>query len=54
MPVIYLRLRDARAKGAKVLNVLPVPNALPEVGALGRGAAGPVFLHVGTTFVEPT
>jgi hypothetical protein len=24
------------------------------VGLLGRGAAGPVFLHVGTTFVEPT
>src|SRR5882757_8832355 len=23
-------------------------------GALGRGAAGPVFLHVGTAFVEPT
>jgi hypothetical protein len=22
--------------------------------ALGRGAAGPVFLHVGTIFVEPT
>jgi hypothetical protein len=30
------------------------PNALRKVGALGRGAAGPVFLHVGTTFVEPT
>jgi hypothetical protein len=30
------------------------PKALPTVGALGRGAAGPVFLHVGTTFVEPT
>jgi len=24
------------------------------VGLLGRAAAGPVFLHVGTTFVEPT
>ena len=24
------------------------------MGLLGRGAAGPVFLHVGTTFVEPT
>ena len=27
---------------------------LPMVGTLGRGAAGPVFLHVGTTFDEPT
>ena len=27
---------------------------LPTVGTLGRGAAGPVFLHVGTTFDEPT
>lgn len=27
---------------------------LPTAGALGRGAAGPVFLHVGTAFVEPT
>ena len=25
-----------------------------KVGLLGSGAAGPVFLHVGTTFVEPT
>ena|SRR5258706_1047766 len=25
-----------------------------KVGLLGKGAAGPVFLHVGTTFVEPT
>ena len=24
------------------------------MGLLGRAAAGPVFLHVGTTFVEPT
>jgi hypothetical protein len=24
------------------------------VGLLGRAAPGPVFLHVGTTFVEPT
>jgi hypothetical protein len=28
--------------------------ALPALGALGRGAAGPLFLHVGTAFVEPT
>src|SRR6266850_6028712 len=35
--------------GAKVL-----PKPLPAAGTLGRGAAGPVFLHVGTTFVEPT
>src|SRR5882757_10221668 len=25
-----------------------------KVGLLGRAAAGPVLLHVGTTFVEPT
>ena len=25
-----------------------------KLGLLGRGAAGPVFLHAGTTFVEPT
>jgi len=30
------------------------PKLLPTVGALGGGAAGPVFLHVGTAFVEPT
>ena len=24
------------------------------MGLLGRATAGPVFLHVGTTFVEPT
>jgi hypothetical protein len=35
--------------GAKVL-----PKPLPTVGTLGSGAAGPVFRHVGTTFVEPT
>src|SRR5882757_11251472 len=35
--------------GAKVF-----PKALPTVGTLGSGAAGPVFRHVGTTFVEPT
>src|SRR4030081_2080145 len=45
----YLRTPDGTRTGAKVL-----PKALPTVGALGRGAAGPVFLHVGTTFVEPT
>jgi hypothetical protein len=45
----YLRTPDGTRIGAKVL-----PKALPTVGALGRGAAGPVFLHVGTTFVEPT
>jgi hypothetical protein len=45
----YLRTPNARFVGAKVF-----PNALRKVGALGRGAAGPVFLHVGTTFVEPT
>ncbi len=30
------------------------PEAFPTVGALSEGAAGPVFLHVGTAFVEPT
>lgn len=30
------------------------PKLLPIVGLLGIGAAGPVFLQVGTTFVEPT
>src|ERR1700738_4389990 len=45
----YLRTPDGTRIGAKVL-----PKALPPVGALGKGAAGPVFLHVGTTFVEPT
>jgi hypothetical protein len=30
------------------------PSELPIVGALGGGAAGPVFRQVGTTFVEPT
>ncbi len=45
----YLRTPDGTRIGAKVL-----PKALPTVGALGRGAAGPVFPHVGTTFVEPT
>ncbi len=29
-------------------------NGEKTVGALGRGAAGPVFLHVGTAVVEPT
>jgi len=31
-----------------------LPKASPTAGTLGRGAAGPVFRHVGTTFVEPT
>jgi hypothetical protein len=41
--------RARPAIGAKVL-----PKVLPTAGTLGRGAAGPVFLHVGTTVVEPT
>jgi hypothetical protein len=48
----YLRAPDARigaGMGAKEF-----PNALPAVGTLGRGAAGPVFLHVRGTFVVPT
>src|SRR6202023_1093589 len=31
-----------------------LPKALWTVGARGKGAAGPVFLHVGTASVEPT
>src|ERR1700730_3757059 len=38
-----------RTPGAKVL-----PKALWTVGARGKGAAGPVFRHVGTASVEPT
>jgi len=38
-----------RTLGAK----LP-PKASWTVGARGKGAAGPVFLHVGTASVEPT
>jgi hypothetical protein len=38
-----------RTPGAKVL-----PIALSTLGARGKGAAGPVFLHVGTASVEPT
>ena len=49
----YLRTLDGTGAGAKVLPK-ELPTELPTVGALGRGAAGPVFLHVGTTFVEPT
>jgi hypothetical protein len=50
----FFHLRDPDARtgartGAKVL-----PNALPTVGLVGIGAAGPVFCHVGTTFVVPT
>ena len=53
----YLRTPDApiveAALGARIgAKVLPKP--LPTAGTLGRGAAGPVFRHVGTTFVEPT
>src|SRR5216684_5000057 len=53
----YLRTPDApiveAAPGTPIgAKVLPKP--LPTAGTLGRGAAGPVFRHVGTTFVEPT
>src|SRR5258708_13488930 len=48
----YLRAPDARigaGMGAKEF-----PNALPAVGTLGRGAAGPVFLHVMGSLLLPT
>jgi len=48
----YLRPPDACIGARMGANVFP--NALPTVGTLGKGAAGPVFLHVGTTLVEPT
>ena len=41
------RLGDTR--GVKLL-----PKALPTVGLLGKEAAGPVLLHVGACFVDPT
>ena len=53
----YLRTRDAPIVGAAPgtpIGAKVLPKALPTAGTLGRGAAGPVFLHVGTTFVEPT
>ena len=53
----YLRAPDAPIVGAALgarIGAKVLPKALPTVGTLGRGAAGPVFLHVGTTFVEPT
>src|SRR6266581_9005462 len=53
----YLRTPDAPIVGAALgtrIGAKVLPKELPTVGALGRGAAGPVFLHVGTTFVEPT
>src|SRR5258705_10427418 len=43
-------LRDRR--GPRI-RAKPFRNGLLTV-APGRGAAGPVFLHGGTTFVEPT
>ena len=43
----YLRTLDARTIGAGT-------GIGEKVGLLGRAAAGPVLLHVGTTFVEPT
>jgi hypothetical protein len=43
----YLRTPDARTIGAG-------KGIGEKLGLLGRAAAGPVFLHVGTTFVEPT
>jgi hypothetical protein len=31
-----------------------LPKALPTVGLVRKGAAGPAVLHVGTSFDEPT
>jgi hypothetical protein len=53
----YLRAPDALIVGAAPgtpIGSKVLPKVLPAAGALGRGAAGPVFLHVGTTVVEPT
>ncbi len=53
----YLRTPDApivEAAPGTPIGAKVVPKALPTVGTLGKGAAGPVFRHVGTTFVEPT
>ena len=55
----YLRTPEARMAGAvdrlgTRVRAKVFRKVLPTVGTLGRGAAGPVFLHVGTTFVEPT
>ena len=53
----YLRTPDAPIVGAALgarIGAKVLPKALPTVRTLGRGAAGPVFRHVGTTFVEPT
>ena len=53
----YLRTPDAPIVGAALatpIGAKVLPKAVPTAGTLGRGAAGPVFLHVGTTFVEPT
>jgi len=44
---LYLRSPDARIVGVGTENGT-------KAGLLGRAAAGPVLLHVGTTFVEPT
>ena len=49
----YLRIPDARNDRLGIRAKL-FRKVLLAVGALGRGAAGPVFLHVGTTIVEPT
>ena len=43
----YLRAPDARTVGTGT-------GIGEKAGLLGGVAAGPVFLHVGTTFVEPT
>jgi hypothetical protein len=52
--VFYLRTPEVLIVGAALGTPKLFPKALPTAGALGRGAAGPVFRHVGTTFVEPT
>jgi hypothetical protein len=45
----YLRTPDARIVGAGLGTGIGA-----NVGLVGIGAAGPVFLHVGTTLVVPT
>jgi hypothetical protein len=56
----YLPRRAPRTERAtvdrlgKTGGVRVLPKALPTVGLVRKGAAGPAVLHVGTSFDEPT